>query len=234
MGDHQKLYYRNILETLENVFVTQQNAIEQAASIFADTVRHQGIIYGFGSGHSFAAGVELAGRAGGLVNTRALDQFYGHMGWLDGVAGCGDVFSRLIDLREHDCFVIVSNSGTKPLHVELARNIHARGNKVIAITGGQNPVDLPSEGINKYADVTINNASPKQDCTLSMDNDRIMTGPVSSISNAYIINSIVIECIDVLLAAGITPPIMRSINQPGGKEYNDSLLAQYRERVFTV
>lgn len=232
MSDNQKQYFENVIATLENVYLNQSETISQAAEIFAETVRNQGIIYGFGSGHSFAASVELAGRAGGLVNTKALDQFYGHMGWLDAVEGTGDVFTRLIDLRENDSFVMISNSGTKPLHVELAKNIQEKGIKVIVIS--TEPASQTSISIHHYADVIINNFSPKGDCTVSIDNDRIMTGPVSSISNAYIINSLVIKCIDILLQEGTEPPIMRSVNQPGGKAYNDSLLTKYRERVFTI
>ncbi|MEX6427118.1 sugar isomerase domain-containing protein [Providencia manganoxydans] len=237
MSDNQKKYYESVINTLERVYLTQQNTIAKAAEIFAQCVRQKGVIYGFGSGHSFAAAVELAGRAGGLVNTRAIEQFYGHMGWLDSVAGTGDVFANLIDIRSNDCFVMVSNSGTKPLHIELAKNIKDKGNDLIVISSGISsvePVDANLAGINGVADVVIDNHSPKGDCTINIDNGKIMTGPVSSMTNAYIVNSIVIKCIDILLLDGIEPPVMRSINQPGGKEYNQRLLTEYRERIFTI
>lgn len=232
MGKYQTQYHQQVLETLNQVFLHEQESIQQAATLFADTVRAQGVIYGFGAGHSFAAAIELAGRAGGLVNTRALEQFYGHLGWLDALEGSGDVFSRLIDLRPDDCMVIISNSGTKPLHIELARAAHEKGVAVICLTSGTQPTT--GEGMRAYANVVIGNGSPLTDCTLSLDSGRLMTGPVSSISNAYIINSIVIETITMLLDQGIEPPVMRSINQSGGKEFNDALISQYRTRVFTV
>lgn len=237
MSDNQKKYYESVISTLESVYLTQQHTIAKAAEIFAQSVREKGVIYGFGSGHSFAAAVELAGRAGGLVNTRAIEQFYGHMGWLDSVDGTGDVFANLIDIRPNDCFVMVSNSGTKPLHIELAKNIKAKGNALVVISSGissAGPVDANLAGINGIADVVIDNSSPKGDCTVNIDNGKIMTGPVSSITNAYIVNSIVIKCIDILLQEGVEPPVMRSINQPGGKEYNQTLLTEYRERIFTI
>lgn len=237
MSDNQKKYYESVISTLESVYLTQKYTIAKAAEIFAQCVRYKGVIYGFGSGHSFAAAVELAGRAGGLVNTRAIEQFYGHMGWLDSVDGTGDVFANLLDIRPNDCFVMVSNSGTKPLHIELAKNIKAKGNSLVVISSGVSsigPVDASLAGINGIADVVINNNSPKGDCTVNIDNGKIMTGPVSSITNAYIINSIVINCIDILLQEGVEPPVMRSINQPGGKEYNQTLLTEYRDRIFTI
>ena len=83
MSPHQQQYYQHVLATLNQVFLTQSAEVEQAATLFAECVKANGIIHGFGSGHSFAAAVELAGRAGGLVNTKAIDQFYGPTGWFD-------------------------------------------------------------------------------------------------------------------------------------------------------
>ena len=56
-----------------------------------------------------------------------------------------------------------------------------------------------SESIRDYADVTLDNGCPSGDCTLSMDNGNIATGPVSSLSAAFIINNVVIRCIEMLL-----------------------------------
>lgn len=65
MSPHQQQYYQHVLATLNQVFLTQSAEVEQAAALFAECVKANGIIHGFGSGHSFAAAVELAGRAGG-------------------------------------------------------------------------------------------------------------------------------------------------------------------------
>jgi uncharacterized phosphosugar-binding protein len=232
MSPHQQQYYQHVLSTLGQVFQTQSAEVEQAAALFAECVKANGVIHGFGSGHSFAAAVELAGRAGGLVNTKAIDQFYGPTGWFDSLKGIGNIFSGLLDLRESDCFVIISNSGTKPLHVELARKVKEMGLTLVIITGGG--AISTRDSIRDYADVILDNGCPAGDCTLSMDNGNIMTGPVSSLSAAFIINNIVIRCIEILLEQGIEPPVMRSINLPGGKEYNDALMSQYKERVFTL
>ncbi|EKM7810885.1 TPA: sugar isomerase domain-containing protein [Klebsiella aerogenes] len=234
MSPHQQQYYQHVLATLDQVFLTQSAEVEQAAALFAECVKANGIIHGFGSGHSFAAAVELAGRAGGLVNTKAIDQFYGPTGWFDSLKGIGDIFSGLLDLREADCFVIISNSGTKPLHVELARKVKEMGLKLVVITRYTGESVSTSESICDYADVILDNGCPAGDCTLSMDNGNIMTGPVSSLSAAFIINNVVIRCIEMLLEQGIAPPVMRSINLAGGKEYNDALMSQYKERVFTL
>lgn len=234
MSPNQQQYYQHVIATLDRVTLTQGNTIEQAATLFAECVKANGVIHGFGSGHSFAAAVELAGRAGGLVNTKAIDQFYGPTGWFDSLTGIGDIFAGLLDLREADCFVMISNSGTRPLHTELARQIKQQGLKLIVITRHDPASTNSVESIRDYADVVVDNGCPAGDCTLNLDSGRIMTGPVSSLSAAFIINNIVLRCIEILLEQGIEPPVMRSINLPGGKEYNEALMKQYKERVFTL
>ena len=234
MTPQQHSYYRNILVILDKVFLTQSDAIKQAATLFAECVKKNGIIQAFGSGHSFAAAVELAGRAGGLVNTRAIDQFYGPMGWFDSLAGSGDTLAELLDLRANDCFVIISNSGTKPLNVELARKIKEKGIKLIVITQSRSTIATAAGCINDYADVIVENGCSVGDSTVNLDDGNIMTGPASSLSAAFIINNIVVRCIEMLLDQNITPPVMRSINIPGGKEYNEALLNHYRERILKV
>ena len=59
MSPHQQQYYQHVLATLNQVFLTQSAEVEQAAALFAECVKANGIIHGFGSGHSFAAAVEL-------------------------------------------------------------------------------------------------------------------------------------------------------------------------------
>lgn len=233
MDINQQQYYHNVIATLGNIFNNQVAQIDAAAEIFAKCVESNGFIYGFGSGHSFAGAIELAGRAGGLINTKAIDQFYGLMGWYDGLSGSGDLFASLLNIKSNDCFVILSNSGNKPLHVELAKKIKEKGAKVIVITSLLSARQSNDKAnIIDYADVILDNFSPIGDCTISIANDDFFTGPTSSISNAFIINNIVIKSISILLSRGITPPIMHSINKPGGKDYNENLISKFRDQIF--
>ena len=51
MSPHQQQYYQHVLATLNQVFLTQSAEVEQAAALFAECVKANGIIHGFGSGH---------------------------------------------------------------------------------------------------------------------------------------------------------------------------------------
>lgn len=235
MDIYQQQYYHNIISALEQIFTKQCNQINTAAEIFAQCVEKGGIIYGFGSGHSFGGALEIAGRAGGLVNTKALDQFHGLMGWYDGLSGAGDLFASLLNIQPNDCLVIISNSGNKPLHVELAKQVQKTGAKVIAITSLLSVQEASNKpNVINYSDVVLDNFSPVGDCSISIADSDFVTGPISSISTSFIINNVVIKAISLLLDRGIQPPVMRSVNQPGGKAYNESLIEKFRNQIFNI
>lgn len=229
----------NIFSVIEKIDETQFEEIERAAEIFKSTVKNKGIIYAIGTGHSFAGAIEFAGRAGGFVNTRALDNFYGHSGWFENIEGVGDVFSSLLDLQPHDAFVIISNSGNKSLQVELAQKIKQLGIKIIAVVNkgdANNATPKHSSGLKlaDLADVVIDNCCFSGDCSIEIPASEVKVGPTSSIAVAYIANCISIRATELIIDAGISLPILKSINQPGGKEYNLSLLDEYKSRVFTI
>ena len=56
-------------------------------------------------------------------------------------------------------------------------------------------------------------------------------GPVSTMVNAYALNSIMLEAIAELARRGIEPPVWRSSNSPGGDEANVAVTERYRHRV---
>ncbi|ELM3618124.1 sugar isomerase domain-containing protein [Aeromonas sobria] len=237
--NHLLNFKNNIFSIIEKISETQMKEIDLAAEIFKNTVKNKGIIYSIGSGHSFAGAIEFAGRAGGFVNTRALDNFYGHSGWFENIEGVGEVFSSLLDLQSHDAFVIISNSGNKALQVELAQKLKKTGIKIIAIVN-RNDADKSiakhSSGLKlaDLADVVIDNCCFKGDCSIEMPESEVKVGPTSSIAVAYIANCISIRATEMLVAAGISLPILRSINQLGDNDYNLALLGEYKSRVFTI
>lgn len=60
---------RELTEELEK---TQAESIHQAAKLVADSIMNDGIIQAFGSGHSYAAAIEVCGRAGGLIPSKVI------------------------------------------------------------------------------------------------------------------------------------------------------------------
>ena len=133
-----KRFKDEVIRRLDEVFDGQEDALHEAAVIFADTIERGGIIRAFGSGHSHANALEICGRAGGYIQTKVVrEPAWGIYEMIDGV---GDQFWLKLDLRPEDCLVVISNSGRNPLPVELAMHAQEAGVKVIAVTA----VDISS------------------------------------------------------------------------------------------
>jgi len=56
-------------------------------------------------------------------------------------------------------------------------------------------------------------------------------GPLSTVIGSAVAQILVIETAQLLLSRGIEPPVFRSGNMDGGREWNDRLLARYWGRI---
>lgn len=65
-------YLAVVTETMGRVAASQREAVGRAADLIADAVRTDGVVHAFGTGHSEALAMEIAGRAGGLVPTNRI------------------------------------------------------------------------------------------------------------------------------------------------------------------
>jgi uncharacterized phosphosugar-binding protein len=72
---------------------------------------------------------------------------------------------------------------------------------------------------------------PLGDAVLSIDGVSEKVGPVSTIVNAFAMNSIMLEAIADLARRGIEPPVWRSSNSPGGDEANVAVTERYKTRI---
>ena len=56
-------------------------------------------------------------------------------------------------------------------------------------------------------------------------------GALSTFANAYVLNSMVIETINILNNEGIKPPVWMSGNAPGGDEWNNRFMQGFRDKI---
>lgn len=232
-------YDINLQQVINKINSSQNKKISEAASVIANTVKNGGIIYSFGSGHSYAGAIEIAGRAGGYINSKAINSFSGLHGILEVVPDVGKTFARHIDFQKNDCFFIISNSARNALHLELADYAKNLGVKVILITDeetAKTSKNLNSNGYNLHgiADVVIDNCGFPGDCSINLANTDIAVGPTSSLSVSYILNKVILESYQYCLNLGIIPPVYKSANIDGGREYNIALQEQYKERLHKI
>ena len=220
----------------------QAGAFDAAIMLFVSAIERGGVIQAFGTGHSEAFAMEIAGRAGGLIPTKkiALRDVVLH-GSLDISALGGSSLERnpqiaaelyaIADAGPDDVFVIASNSGVNGSIVGLALEAKRHGHPVIAVTSLDHtmrvdPKHASGKRLRDVADVVIDNLAPFGDATLELPGG-IPVGAVSSITAAYIAQLLTIGTAQRIAAQGSTPPLYISANIPGGDEHNKVLELQY-------
>ncbi len=234
-----------VTATMQRVAASQRAAVGRAADLIAEALRADGVVHAFGTGHSEALAMEIAGRAGGLVPTNriALRDLVLHGGESPDVLGPRlerdpSVAHRLYDLapvRPPDIFVLASNSGVNGAMVEFASLVRDKGHRLIAITSVEHSARMTSRHpsgrrLADFADVVLDNGAPYGDATLPLPGGGAV-GAVSSITAALLAQQITVEVVARLLAAGERPPVYLSANIAGGDAHNDDLEARYAGRI---
>jgi uncharacterized phosphosugar-binding protein len=220
--------------------------VQEAADLVVASLRAGGVVQAFGTGHSEALAMELAGRAGGLVPTNRISLrdvvIFG--GEPAAVLGDGhlerdpSIARRLYDLARvsaADVFVIGSNSGVNGAIVEFAQLVKERGHRLIAITSFTQTAAVDSRHpsgskLVDHADVALDNGAPYGDAALPLPGGGTVCA-VSSITSALLAQLVVAEVVRRLLESGEAPPVYLSANVPGGDDHNSILEARYAGRI---
>lgn len=223
----------------------ENGALDPAIDLLVASLRAGGVIQAFGTGHSEAFAMEIAGRAGGLIPTNriALRDIVLHgertaevlTGSLEREPWVVDELMAVSPVTENDVFVIASNSGVNGSIVGVALWAKEHGHKVIAVTSLEHTVRVepkhPSgKRLSEIADVVIDNLAPYGDSTLQVT-DTISAGAISSITAAFIAQLLTLGVARTLAEAGEVPPMYISANIPGGDEHNSALEARYLDRL---
>ncbi|MGA7206320.1 MAG: sugar isomerase domain-containing protein [Specibacter sp.] len=250
MSDSITDFSREVSSRLDALTLwANDGGLDEAANALADALNNGGVIQAFGTGHSEAFAMEIAGRAGGLIPTSkiALRDLVLHgnreVGVLDSLDGSvlereSGVAQELFDLSlvdPRDIFIIASNSGVNGSIVGLALLAKERGHKVVAVTSLEHTNSVETKHpcgmrLSEIADIVIDNRAPFGDTTLEVSGGGGV-GAVSSITAAFIAQLLTIETVQCLVRAGKKPPIYISANIPGGDEHNTALVGHYVGRL---
>ncbi|MEV5902365.1 SIS domain-containing protein [Streptomyces sp. NPDC052127] len=239
-------FARESLAVLRRLTESARADVGAAAELIADCVREDGVVQAFGTGHSQALVLELAGRAGGLVPTNRLQMadLVLHGGDRPGVLDDPllerrpGIALRLYELaapRPQDLFVVISNSGVNSVVVEMALHAKERGHRLLAITSLAHTAAVPAvhpsgRKLADLADVALDNAAPPGDALLPLPGGGAVCA-LSTLTGALLVQMTVAEAAAQLLASGDRPPVYVSANVPGGFEGNLELERRYAGRI---
>jgi uncharacterized phosphosugar-binding protein len=245
-----KDFASEVSERLERLAtLAADEGLDAAIGLMTQAIEAGAVIQAFGTGHSEAFAMEIAGRAGGLIPTNkiALRDLVLHGGLpADALTGSGlernpDVVSELwkiSPIQPGDVFVIASNSGVNGSVVGMALLAKEQGHDVIAVTSLQHTARVQPKHpsglrLSEVADVVIDNLAPYGDATLGLDGG-VAVGAVSSITSAFIAQLLTIGVAGRMQGDGQLPPLYLSANIPGGDEHNHALEKKYRGRIRRV
>jgi uncharacterized phosphosugar-binding protein len=239
-------YLGHVAQLLEQLASDSADGVAAAAELITASLVAGGVVQVFGTGHSQATAMEIAGRAGGLIPTNriALGDLVTFGGeppailadpLLERSPGLAGRLLDLVELSDRDVFVIVSNSGINSSIVDMALEVARRGFPLIAITSLAHAGEAASrhssgKKLRDIADVVIDNLAPYGDTVLPMADGRRVCA-VSSVTSALLVQMVVAEVVRRLEECGVEPPVYVSANIAGGHERNLAIEARYGSRL---
>ena len=241
-------FYDELSVLLDNLLDKEEKNIQAGAKIMADTILNDGVVHVFGTGHSVGFGMEMQNRVGSLACIHKMDlsdfvlkgkvsleEFRDKENRFERKSGVADQLYNMYDVRPTDSFIIISNSGINGIVIDLAITAKNKGHKVIVVTSWQHTSAEKSRhpsGFKLYekGDVVIDNCGPRGDALLETGKiEKICS--VSSITGAFIAQSLETETCRILQEKNVELPIFWDENLEGAKAHNEALRHIYKGRV---
>lgn len=241
-----------VLNRIQN---EQSENIEKAAQIAADAIGGGGVVHTFGTGHSRIPVEEMFPRYGSFPGFHPIVElsmtFHTEISGANGqrqamfierVPGLAEVILSNFKLRPTDAIMIFSASGRNAVPVETAIVAKAAGLKVIAVTSGSESRNVPathSSGtiLSDHADVVIDLCTPLGDAAVTIDGWSNKVGPVSTVANVAIVNSLKVLTAQKLADRGIELPVLTGaqiVGQQASEELFENAYLEHAKRKSDV
>ena len=238
------LFYEEMMKVVDVLEGKEMDNIRKAS----DTIAQGGVVHVFGSGHSVGFGMELAGRPGSLVPFHtivtsdfvlhgkvSLAEFKDPDNIFERRADIADRLYDLYDIRPQDSFIIISNSGINGVVIDFAIKAKQEGHKVIVVTSWQHTSAEASrhpsgKKLYEMGDVVIDNCGPQGDALIETGKiEKICS--ISSITGAFIAQSITTETCRLLSERGVELPLLLSEDSEENRKHNAELRQKYAGRI---
>jgi len=238
-------YIRIVTECIEKAWETQKDAILAAASLVAGAIEQKKNVFVFGCSHAGILAEEVFYRTGGLavinpimfpgfmLNTRPITMTSS----LERIPGLGKTILTQNHVGEGDVLIVHSVSGRNTVPVEIAMEAKKIGVHTVCITNLNYSRAVTSrhpDGLRLFevCDIVIDNCGEIGDAAVSLDGLPEKIGPTSTAVGAALLNALVIEAVEQMIADGIVPPVFMSANIDGGDEHNAKIFKEYKDNIF--
>ncbi len=242
---HGESYIRIVTDCISKAWDTQKDVIGKAASWIAETIEQKKNVFVFGCSHAGIIAEEVFYRTGGLAVINPI-MFPGFMlntrpvtmtSELERVPGLGEILLKQNHVSCGDLLIIHSVSGRNTVPVEMACEAKKLGARTVCITNLDYSKAVTSRHPNgkrlfEVCDIVIDNCGEKGDAAVKLDGLEERIGPTSTAVGTAIINAMVIEAVEKMIADGIVPPVFMSANLDGGDAHNAKMLSEYKDNIF--
>lgn len=236
-----KAFWTEVQAIEEKVIATQSTILETIADEMAKTIRNDGRVFIFGTGHSSMIAMEGHLRAGGLApvvpifrTNLMIHENAMLSSKIERTAGLAAPILDSYNPQEGDILFIVSNSGVNQMPVEMCLEAHKRGMLVVTICSKEYAKIAPLSKIGKrlydIADYVIDNCGVPGDALVSLKNKPWKVASSSTIAGSLIWQCLVAETCLLLDADGGDMPVYISANMPNATEHNDKLIKEWRKK----
>ena len=229
-------YMDKIKQLLDLVEKEEKKSIKEAIDVLTQAKGLQKrSVYIFGASHAGILAEEMYYRAGGMMTINAifgrevmLDRspitFTSQMERLEGYG----TDSKTVSFKNQDVLILHSVSGRNPIIIDLALAAKAKGVKIISLTNVQYSRSVTSrhssgKRLFEVSDIVIDNHGDIGDACCELTGIVQKAGPSSTVIGAAILNTIIVEVCEQLIANGIKhPPIFYSANLAIGGRYTET------------
>lgn len=223
--------------------LSQEQAIDEAAQVIAESMAQGGVLHVFGCGHSQMFGQELCFRTGGLVPVNAIlipqysiypDIRLSQL--MERQEGAAFKVLDAFETKPQDVMLIVSVSGRNPAGIDMALAAKAKGMKVIGLTSLDYTMKARSrhssgKRLLDVSDIVLDACGIEGDAVLSDERVSEKFCSPSTVVGMTLLIGIMGEVIGRLADKGIDPEIWVSGNLDRGDACNQKHLEKWRGRV---
>ena len=225
--------YLNKSSVILDTIAQQENAIQQAAEWFSQSVLAGRMVHVFGSGHSRIMVEEMWPRYGSFPGFNPIVELsltfhnlvVGANGqrqamFLENVPGLAGRILRNFDLSPQDSALIISSSGCNVVPIEMAELMQQRGIKVVAIITNQHAEKSMSKRqdgkkLGDFADLILDTGAPVGDAMITVPGLDTPVAPGSTVGGAVLINCLKAEVAQRLTEAGQPPKVLSAASVVG-------------------
>lgn len=241
-------YLHRVVDHLQRLHEEEKDGIRDAARLIADHVKQDRLVYAYGpGGHSNLGSQEIFFRAGGLMHVSAiLDEGTLLSGGalrsmaVERTPGYGKIVIDDYGLAEGDLLIIINAYGINAATIDAALEAKKRGVKTIGVTSVKHALSTPpdhparhpsKQNLHELVDIVLDSKIEVGDAVVEIAGLDQRVAAMSTFANAYLLNAMVAETVDLLSREGARPPIWMSGNATGGDEANARFVQRFKGRI---